>query len=160
MLTHYVRSTCLVIGCLLAASIACAGEPTSRDEAARECFRLVGGEHFLDNYLEAMMPAIRSNPRLAPYEDVVREWFSKVKETNHLEDQMVKLYAEIYSEEELRELIAFYRSPIGRKTLAKMPEIMRRGGELGAQWAKENGSLLDAMIAKRKEAEAKTTPTP
>lgn len=160
MLIRWVRGAMLIVVGVVTSAGAFAGEPEPQERAAREYYRLVIGDHFMQNYLEAMMPAIRSNPQLAPYEDVVREWFTKAMANSHLEDQMVSMFAEMFSEQELKELTAFYQTPVGRKALAKMPEAMRRGGELGAQWARENGSLLDAMIAKRKEDEAKAAAKP
>ena len=42
-----------------------------------------------------------------------------------MEPQMAKLYAEFYSEEELVELTQFYLSPIGKKFVSRMPELMQ-----------------------------------
>ncbi len=41
-----------------------------------------------------------------------------------MEPYMVSAYAQVYTEQELRELIEFYESPLGQKFLAKMPELM------------------------------------
>ena len=40
------------------------------------------------------------------------------------------LYANEFSEDELRELIAFYSSPLGKKMLAHMPELMKKSIEM------------------------------
>ena len=40
------------------------------------------------------------------------------------------IYAEVLDEEELRQSIAFYSSPVGKKLLVKMPELMRRSVEM------------------------------
>jgi len=42
-----------------------------------------------------------------------------------MEPGLAELYAEYYSEEELLELTQFYLSPIGKKFLSKMPEVMQ-----------------------------------
>jgi len=39
------------------------------------------------------------------------------------------LYDEYFSEEELREMLAFYRTPVGRKNIAVMPSLMQKAGE-------------------------------
>ncbi len=41
-----------------------------------------------------------------------------------MEPYMVDAYAEVYSEQELLELVEFYESPLGQKFMAKMPELM------------------------------------
>jgi hypothetical protein len=40
--------------------------------------------------------------------------------------EMVPLYAETYTLDEIRQLTAFYTSPLGQKMQAKMPELMNR----------------------------------
>ena len=42
----------------------------------------------------------------------------------------IKLYADVYSEEELRGVIAFYKSPVGQKLLEKTPEMMKASMQL------------------------------
>jgi hypothetical protein len=44
----------------------------------------------------------------------------------NMEKDYVALYADMFSEEELRGMIAFFESPVGRTWLAKQPEIARR----------------------------------
>jgi hypothetical protein len=43
-----------------------------------------------------------------------------------LQPAYVKAYAEVYSAEELRALIAFYKSPSGQAYLDKLPELNRK----------------------------------
>jgi hypothetical protein len=47
-------------------------------------------------------------------------------------EKMVPLYAKHFTEDELDELLAFYRSPIGRKTTETMPKVMQESMELAA----------------------------
>jgi hypothetical protein len=44
-----------------------------------------------------------------------------------LESVYLPLYDERFSEPELRQIVDFYRTPAGRKTLAVMPELMQEG---------------------------------
>lgn len=41
--------------------------------------------------------------------------------------QMVELYARTFTEDELRDMVAFYKTPSGRKSLEKMPLLMQEG---------------------------------
>jgi hypothetical protein len=59
---------------------------------------------------------------------------SKVSDINYLTDLYTPIYAEIYSESELRELNAFWTSPIGKKTIAAMPKLTE-GSQLVLQQA-------------------------
>lgn len=48
----------------------------------------------------------------------------------HHRRDFIKVYSELYSEDELEALIAFYISPIGKKVVANGPEVSRRMTEL------------------------------
>ncbi|MNT21075.1 hypothetical protein D3C72_1563990 [compost metagenome] len=42
----------------------------------------------------------------------------------------MKIYTSNFSESELKELIAFYESPLGRKVLDKMPALTQQSAQL------------------------------
>jgi hypothetical protein len=44
--------------------------------------------------------------------------------------EMVPLYADTYTLDEIRQLSAFYASPLGQKMLANMPKLMTRSMEI------------------------------
>ena len=52
-----------------------------------------------------------------------------------MKDNLIALYAKYFTHAEVKGLIAFYESDLGRKTIANMPSLMREGGEIGQQWA-------------------------
>ena len=47
------------------------------------------------------------------------------------------IYARVFTFEELKELSAFYDSPLGRKLLQKMPELLRECNELSQRMGVE-----------------------
>jgi len=49
-------------------------------------------------------------------------------------DQIAPLYAEHFTHDEIRGLIDFYSTPLGRKTVEAMPELMQQSSELGMRW--------------------------
>ena len=63
---------------------------------------------------------------------LIEEYFDKIfnvmKEEmawDNIKDDFIQLYMSVYTEAEINELIAFYESPVGQKTLEKMPLIMQ-----------------------------------
>ncbi len=46
--------------------------------------------------------------------------------------QLAQVYADTFDEAELRDVLAFYNSPAGRKLIEKQPELSRRGQALTA----------------------------
>jgi uncharacterized protein len=63
--------------------------------------------------MEAMQPLIR---------EVMREHLTWAT----LEPEFVRIYTEVFTERELRELTAFYETPLGQKLLDKMPVASAR----------------------------------
>lgn len=131
-----------------------AAKPSTHEQAAREMYHLVGGAKAAEAGAEAMMGIIRDNPEVAPYEDVFRAWFRKVFAEEGFESEVVALYMKSFSEAELREITAFYKTPVGQKSLALFPELMKQGAELGMRRAEEHAAELEEMLAQaRRERE-------
>jgi hypothetical protein len=129
-----------------------------REQAARDLFRLTFTPKQTEAGAEVMVAMVRQQPGMAPYEDVIRTWYKRVVTPENLEGAVTKLYANSFTDDELRQLGAFYRSPLGQKALVKMPEIMRQAAEIGARLAQEHQAELQSMLqeAKRKrEGKAK-----
>jgi hypothetical protein len=49
---------------------------------------------------------------------------------NDMKEEYASLYADTFSEKELREIVDFYRSPAGRKMMEKMPVIVQKAMEI------------------------------
>ncbi len=76
---------------------------------------------------------ISRNPGLAPFRDVMVNWLKKYLTWDAMAPQLTKLYAETFSEAELKEMAAFYKTPTGQKAMAKMPELTQRSAIICAQ---------------------------
>jgi len=151
--------TCLTVFFLSIGALA--QEPaqlSSHEKAARDLYSLLGGVNLAESGAEAMMGIIRNNPELAPYEDVFRAWYRKVFASGDLESEMAKIYMGAFSEKELLELTAFYRSPIGQKAIKTLPVLMKQSAELGMRKAQEHSGELEEMIAKAKAEREKQSP--
>ncbi|HEU4566148.1 MAG TPA: DUF2059 domain-containing protein [Gemmatimonadaceae bacterium] len=124
--------------------------------AARELLQLVNLDRTLKGSAEMMIQAqLAANPMLEPYGDVLRQWAGKYLTLEAMGDRMAAAYAGTFTEAELRELVKFYRSPVGRKLAEQTPVLAQKGQEIGAAVAQEHQAELLAMIQERtKELEA------
>ena len=138
-----------VIGLPLLVLVGAAPKPapvSPHEKAARDLVRLVSGDEIARMGIEEMVKGIRSDPEVAPYEDVFRAWYQKFFSENDAESEMVKLYMEIFSEKELREIAAFYKTPAGRKAIASLPELMSEAAEVGMRRSEEHRAELMEML--------------
>lgn len=118
----------------LSTGIAEASE-SSHEEAAKRLLEVSRAEQVIDTMyetlgtqFEGMADQMGITEELQPIFDrhmeraigVLREELTWEK----MEPFMVDAYVQVYTEEELSELVEFYESPIGQKFLDKMPEMM------------------------------------
>jgi len=146
----------LLLGC---AGIAGAAEPakplSSHAQAARELCRLVCGAGSLQTGTE-IMSRVHGNPEIGDMEDVVRGWFVSAMKLWDREGEMAPDYMAAFSEQEMRDLLAFYRTPLGQKALAKLPELVRKEAELSGREAGAHEAELETLLGPRlKELEDK-----
>ena len=98
----------------------------------------------VDQMLQMQM---KQNPAVAPYERQMREFLNKYMSWASMKDDMVGIYVSEFTEQELKELIAFYQTPVGKKTVAKMPLLMVKGAELSQKRMQDHMPELQAAIA-------------
>jgi hypothetical protein len=109
---------------------------------------------------------ISRNPGMAPFRDLMVAWLKKYMTWPAMEPQLTQLYASNFTEEELKAMAAFYRSPAGQKASQKMPEMMQRTAMIGAQLSQPHTEELKKQMSARaeelqkKEAGAGAAPAP
>lgn len=66
-------------------------------------------------------------------------WHEMKKEmkAEEVEDMLVPIYEKHFSQDELEGLIAFYKSPLGKKLLAAMPAVMQESMQVGREWGQQ-----------------------
>ncbi|HET7232728.1 MAG TPA: DUF2059 domain-containing protein [Longimicrobium sp.] len=108
-----------------------AQEPTPARLAAAE--QLVNSADMQRNYqrtMDAMIQSqIRQNPMMAQFEATLRAFFGKYLDWASVKPDLVRVYALTYTEDEMRQLMAFYQTPLGRRLLETTPEIAARSAE-------------------------------
>jgi len=90
---------------------------------------------------------VKGNPAITPYRKVMLDFFSKYMSWSSLKDEMAQIYVDAFTIQELKELTAFYKTPIGKKWALLMPQLMTKGGELGMKRVQDNMAELQMMIA-------------
>ncbi|HXU34132.1 MAG TPA: DUF2059 domain-containing protein [Thermoanaerobaculia bacterium] len=133
---------------------------SSHEQAVTELFQLMDLEKAMVGGATVMIDAqINSHPEIAPFRGVMIEWSSKYLTWDSMAPQLIKIYMDAFTEAETREMIAFYRTPTGRKALTKLPELFQKGAAVGAEIGKAHQAELAEMVrAKQKELDAEKKP--
>jgi hypothetical protein len=122
-----------------------------RDTAKVTLIRqLLNEVHAVDMAVTAMetsLPAQRAaNPRIPA---VFWDRFAALARSRapQLGDVLLVVYDRHFSTDELRQLLAFYRSPIGRKLLDAQPGILRESMAAGQEWGQKVGAEVADQLA-------------
>ena len=141
----------IAVACIVVPSFAEAQSAATADTAkARVIRQLISKARLADQALQAIeqqMPAQRaSNPRVP---DVFWDRFLEQARARRgeLEDGYVALYDRNFTTAELKELLAFYDSPIGKRFLEVQPVLMREGIALGQEWGTRIGADVGRTLA-------------
>ena len=124
------------------------GDEVSHLKAAESLLRLMGMETLLSQSVDQMLAMqVQQNPALAPYQAQMKAFLSKYMSWASMKDDIAKLYTTEFSESELNELNKFYQTPLGKKTVQKMPALMAKGANLAQKRVQDHLPELQAELA-------------
>jgi hypothetical protein len=137
----------------------------ARLAAARTVVDAMNVQKVLDASINTMMKVqLEQNPGLAQFETVMRDFFAKYLSWTALRDGYAQMYADRFTTDELRQLAAFYQSPLGRKVAETTPDLMQAGSDLGRDAVQAHLPELQAAIMGQMQsatpAPAGSTPPP
>lgn len=149
-----IVALCLLLACVLPLAVWSQGAKpaSSHREATLELLRVMDVEKNAMAGAQAMLNVMfEQNASLEPYRDVLVKWAEKTLSWEQMGPRMTELYMKSFTEAEARELIAFYKTPTGQKTLQQMPVLMQEGAKIGADLAKEHQGELEAAVQARQK---------
>ncbi len=139
----------LLLILLFIAPILSADEASKKE--AEKLLDMMGMQEMMDQSVSQMLDIqLQQQPDLAPFKEVMIEFFNKNMSYEIIKPELIKMYSEAFTAPELKEIIAFYSTDVGQKSIKKMPALTAQGAQLGATRVQQNIGDLQAMI----EAEA------
>jgi len=70
-----------------------------------------------------------------------------------IQPQMVAIYARHFTHDDVKGLLAFYATDLGKKAVTTMPLLAQEGAIVGQQWAAESMSRVVGLLQERLRAE-------
>lgn len=64
-------------------------------------------------------------------------------------DAMIPIYDRHFTGEEVKEMIRFYATPLGQKTIKVMPALMQEGMVAGQRWGQSLGPKINQRVTSR-----------
>jgi hypothetical protein len=142
-----VMAVALAVLVLVATAAAQDEAPKSHKAAAEALLKTMDFDKQIATSVDQMVAMqIKANPKMAQFKGVMTKFLKKHMSYASLKGDLVKMYTEAFTEKELKDLTAFYKTPLGKKLLQKQPALMQKGAELGAKKVQDNAAELRKMI--------------
>ncbi|TGE10537.1 DUF2059 domain-containing protein [Hymenobacter fodinae] len=132
----------------------------SHRKAAEELLAVTGSEKNMTEMTSRMLDVqLEQRPEMKAVEPEMRAFLTKYMSWQSMKEDLVQLYAQEFTEKELKELNKFYQTPTGRKTIQKMPMLMQAGMEIGQRRVQEHLPELQKAIADKMQSQQATPGT-
>ena len=135
----------LAIACVAAGGMARAQTPTPAPTAiaaAKELVIIKGATAMFDPLIPGVIESAKNgflptNPQLAqPLNEIAAELRKQYEpRRNEIIDEVAKIYAQHFTEQELKDLVTFYKSPLGKKMVTEEPFAVDQSLKTAQAWA-------------------------
>lgn len=133
--------------CFTPAVMAQSAPKETKDANIRKLLVLTDARGIFKRGLEAQLSLMKaSEVRVPP-----RFWDAVLKEVDPDEfvELLIPVYDKHFSDDELKGLIAFYETPLGKKLISELPPIMTESAAIGDKY----GEQIAGQVIKRMQAE-------
>jgi uncharacterized protein len=103
-----------------------------KDKMIREILQLTGSAALSRQVMEQLLPPLKQAIPNVP-ESFWDEFMAEV-DANELANLVVPVYSKHFTLEELEQLVAFYKTPLGKKLINEMPLVLKESMVIGQEW--------------------------
>lgn len=137
----------LCLGPALAQTTAPADEAAAKRQDIRKLLEVTGSAKLGQQVLAQMMNTFRStNPKVP---DEFWDQVQKEFDSGSLIDLVVPIYEKHLTHEDIRGMLSFYESPLGRKLIEVTPAITQESMTAGQQWGLEIAKRIQKRLEDR-----------
>lgn len=118
-------------------------------KAAEDVLVASGAGNQLKENMSAMVTQASANvpeDKKPKFIEIMNTFMGKYMNWDLMKDQMAAIYAQEFSEKELKDLATFYRSPLGVKLNQKQPALFQKSALIGQQAVQSHQAELQQMM--------------
>ncbi|YCM43798.1 DUF2059 domain-containing protein [Verrucomicrobiaceae bacterium 227] len=120
-----------------------------------------GGEAGFGMVEQSLANQNLTKAEMAEVKEAFMDYMGRLANDPELLSKTIELYNASFTEDEINELIAFYRTPLGKKTLTTLPDIMGETMKLSTALAQKHvgpfqetlGKVLERKAAREQDKE-------
>lgn len=121
----------------------------------REFIKITGADKLAISSMQTYMDQFKKSAPNIP--DEFWDEFAKEFTADKMIQLYVPIYAKYYTESDIDEMIRFYKSPVGQKTISVMPSILQESMEAGGKMGRE---VAERVMEKLDGEKGYTSPPP
>ncbi|MBS1605077.1 MAG: DUF2059 domain-containing protein [Bacteroidetes bacterium] len=135
-----------IVATLFLSSFTVSAQDSTKIRHIRQLMELTGMARLGNQMMTNIISSYKQNYPAATTE--FWDAFMKEADMSQLFEKIIPVYEQNFSDDDIKELIVFYQSPVGRKMIDKMPVIMQQSMQIGSDWGKQ---LSEKVIEKLKQ---------
>ncbi len=118
----------------------------AKKQDIQKLLKLTGSGDLAKQMMKQMLSNFKMNMTNVP--EKFWQDFEKKADMNELMEQIIPIYDKHLNHEDIKGLVKFYETPLGKKVVTTLPSIMQESMMAGQQW----GMKIGQQIAKELEA--------
>ncbi|WP_407481721.1 DUF2059 domain-containing protein [Elizabethkingia meningoseptica] len=115
--------------------------PPAKKEKIKTLLRLTNVIGLSNQIMSNMIDSYQSY-----YKQIPAEYWTEIKKeaaaSGEFEELLIPVYSKYYTEKELDDVIAFYKTPTGQKVIKTMPEMTKESMQAGQEWGMKLGQKV------------------
>jgi hypothetical protein len=146
-LKHLMTGTALLFAALTPA-LAAAADSSAHRQQVETLFRLTQMETKIEESVDSVVQLeLQQNPQLQANKQVLETFLQKYIGWEALKEDIAQMYMRNFSEQELKEMNAFYITPTGQKVINVVPELVEQRNQLAMQRLQQHIGELQKLIS-------------
>ncbi len=137
----------IVAGLFLFSLIVAPVRAQSSDDSIRELIRMTGSDTMATQMIDLIMPQLQE---MMP--DVPDEFWKEFRgqlDPGGVVELVVPIYRNHYTDQEILQLIEFYKTPLGQKVIQETPKILQESYRVGEEWGQQVAIKAVQMLTER-----------
>jgi len=125
-----------------------AADAMAHRAAVERLFTLTRMQQKIDESVQTVaMLQLQQNPELAKHRDALTAFLERQIGWAAIHEDLVQMYLQAFTEEELEAINAFYSTPAGQKIITTVPQLVQKRNQLAMQRLQENMAEFRAIAS-------------
>lgn len=148
-----MRSLTRVTGILVLFTLFTAAQAEETGQAQREqveiLFRLTQMEKKIQESVDSIVQLeLQRNPQLQADKQVIESFLQKYIGWQAMKEDIAHMYVETFSLQELKDMNAFYITPVGQKVITIVPQLVQQRNQLAMSRLQQHIGELRELVSK------------